>query len=132
MVMIYLDSSAVIYATESDEALGNDIRQRMANMPEAEFAISPLVVMECLVKPLRDDNFVLKSYYEEVLGRLHLLDFGLPQFISAAEIRARTNVATPDSIHVATALSHGCSQFWTGDDRLARTFPDFAVNVLAA
>lgn len=129
--MIYLDTSAVIYATEFDEAVGNRIRQRMAGHPSADFAISPLVVMECLVKPLRENNFVLKSYYEETLSRMHMLDFGLAQFVSAAEIRARTSIATPDSIHIATSLSHGCSQLWTGDDRLVKAFPDFAINILA-
>jgi predicted nucleic acid-binding protein len=38
----------------------------------------------------------------------------------AAELRAASGVKTPDALHLATALHHGCDEFWTNDDRLAR------------
>ena len=37
-----------------------------------------------------------------------------------AEIRASTGLKTPDALHLATALTHRCAEFWTADVRLSR------------
>lgn len=38
----------------------------------------------------------------------------------AAQIRAQTNLKTPDAIHAATALASGCVQFITNDPAFRR------------
>ena len=54
MGLIYLDSCILIYAVEDQGKRGAAVRQGMAATDD-RMAISPLVVMECLVGPLRQD-----------------------------------------------------------------------------
>jgi predicted nucleic acid-binding protein len=42
---------------------------------------------------------------------------------------AHPTLKTPDAIHLATALYHGCAEFWTNDDRLAAIAPQIVKNV---
>jgi predicted nucleic acid-binding protein len=36
----------------------------------------------------------------------------------ATEIRAHSRLKTPDALHLAAAIHHGCTEFWTNDNRL--------------
>ena len=47
------------------------------------------------------------------------------------KLRVQHGLKTPDSRHLATALHHGCTEFWTNDDRLRAAAGALAVNVLA-
>jgi uncharacterized protein len=63
--MIYLDSYIVIYLVEKypahDALLDTLFRQ---NLSEG-FALSPLVMLECLVYPLKQNNTLLQKRFEE-------------------------------------------------------------------
>ncbi|WP_276752095.1 type II toxin-antitoxin system VapC family toxin [Chlorogloeopsis fritschii] len=48
----------------------------------------------------------------------------------AANIRATTNLKTPDAIHAATALSISCNQFLTNDKGF-RNVPGLPVVILS-
>ncbi|MGZ8218835.1 type II toxin-antitoxin system VapC family toxin [Methylomagnum sp.] len=51
-------------------------------------------------------------------------------FLRAARLRAAyPSLKTPDALHLACAQRHGCSAFWTRDDRLWRVTGNFAVNI---
>jgi predicted nucleic acid-binding protein len=41
-------------------------------------------------------------------------------FNLATELRALDNLKTPDALHLAAAISSGCDEFWSNDDRLAK------------
>jgi uncharacterized protein len=50
---------------------------------------------------------------------------------SAARFRAAHRaLKTPDALHFAAALHHGCTEFWTNDDRLAAVAPNLAKKVI--
>lgn len=53
-------------------------------------------------------------------------------FDRAAELRAHHNIRTPDAIHLAAALIHGCDEFWTNDDRLSAAAGDVRVRNFSA
>lgn len=127
--MIYLDSCMVIYAVEDDGDRGNTVRQRLAGAGDEVVAISPLVTLECLVGPLRDENLGLHDHYLRALDQFHRLPLDEKEYIRAAELRARYGLRTPDALHLAAAQRHGCNELWTNDDRLAEAARGLAVVV---
>ncbi|WP_164520339.1 PIN domain-containing protein [Specibacter cremeus] len=86
--MIYLDSCIVIYAAEDGGPSGDAVRRRLVEAGEAIVAISPLVILECLVGPLRDDNLVLRDHYEQLFEQFRVLDLDPKAYRRAAELRA--------------------------------------------
>lgn len=130
MGLIYLDTCLLIYAIENHPALAGRLQTRFASMPPEVFAISPLVKHECLVKPLRDGDLRLAKRYEVGLGQLVLLEMSERVFMDAARLRAQHGLTTPDALHLACALVHGCDALWTNDERLTKAGHGLAVNVL--
>lgn len=128
--MIYLDSCVVIYAVEDESDRGGAIRQRLADLGDEEVVVSPLVVMECITGPIRDNNQILHDHYVRAFERFELRNLELDQFMRAAELRIKHGLKTPDALHLAAAQMHGCRELWTRDSRLVAAAPDFAVNVL--
>ncbi|HSI58820.1 MAG TPA: PIN domain-containing protein [Ideonella sp.] len=130
MGLIYLDSCLLIYAVEQHPVWAATVRAAMAAEPQGRFAISPLVTMECLVKPLKDGHLALQQRYQTALGLLMPLALGEQVFLQAAQLRAHFGLKTPDALHLACAQHHGCSALWTNDDRLAQAAHGLAKNVL--
>jgi predicted nucleic acid-binding protein len=128
--MIYLDTAFCIYLVEDPAARGRRARE-LVNSDE-EFAVSPLVMMECLVKPLQDSAATLEDDYRATFAEFRMLDISATAYERAARLRASTGVKTPDAIHWATATLHGCSEIWTGDALFAAKSAGYAVNQFAA
>jgi uncharacterized protein len=120
MGLIYLDSCVVIYLVENHPLWADNIQNRMAKEELDVFAISPLVKLECLVKPLQTGDLVLQKRYESVFEQLSLFLLGDDVFLQAAQLRSRFGLKTPDALHLACAQANGCRSLWTNDDRLAR------------
>lgn len=129
--MIYLDSCILIYAIEDDSERGDRVRRRLTDAGDALVAISPLVMEECLVAPLRDDDLALRDHYVRAFEQFELLELRVPQFVRAAELRARTGLRTPDALHLAAAQLAECSALWTNDSRLATASHGLAVDIVA-
>jgi len=130
MGLIYLDSCIVIYAFERHPAHAQRLASMLDTRPASGFAVSPLVKLECLVRPIRTGNLVLQQYYEEHLRKFSLLSMTDAVYHQAANLRARFGLKTPDALHLATAQQHGCDALWTNDDRLARAGHGLGSNVL--
>jgi predicted nucleic acid-binding protein len=127
--MIYLDSCLLIYLVEDAGQSSDAVRLRMNAEAEQSFAISPLVVLECLVGPIRAADAVLKARYDRVFRSFVLLPTGLDVFEAAAELRAVHGLKTPDALHLAAAVLGGCEALWTNDQRLAGAAGSFAVAI---
>ncbi len=74
--------------------------------------------METLVLPLRNFDTDLVQTYESLLtaSEMQLIPVTLSLFRDAANLRATTNLKTPDAIHMATAIDAGCTIFLTNDN----------------
>ncbi|MFP5461381.1 MAG: type II toxin-antitoxin system VapC family toxin [Gammaproteobacteria bacterium] len=120
MSLIYLDTCLLIYLVEQDPVFSSRIAEAIEREPAASFAISPLVRMECLVRPLRDGNLVIQRRFEHAFDTLVMLDIPAAVFDEAGVLRARFGLRTPEAMHLACAQHHGCQALWTNDDRLAR------------
>lgn len=124
--MIYLDSCLVIYLVEARGPAHHAVRRAMSEYPDDHFAISPLVVMECLVGPYAAEDEVRRTRYEHALDPMTVLTMGMSVYERAARLRASHRLKTPDALHLATALEGGCDELWTNDDRLSRAAGSFA------
>ena len=132
MGQVYLDSSFVIYVVENRGELGNMARNLLVQNG-AQFCISHLVEMECLVKPFRQNDFLLENSYRKFFSDFDVLSIPVEAFERAAHIRAEhRSVRTPDALHLATACLAGCSQLWTGDADFAKVGTPFVLNVFAS
>jgi predicted nucleic acid-binding protein len=120
----------LIYALEDDTERGAVVRERMARA--TGLAISPLVMLECLVWPKRKRDLALEDHYARAFAGFELIELGVPVFLRATELRARHGLRTPDALHLAAAQLSGCVEFWTNDTRLATSAPALAVDVFSA
>ena len=131
MGLIHVDSCLVIHAFENHPDKAPTVRALMSTVAADRLAVSPLVTLECLLKPLRLGDHALEKRYETALRKFVQLPLPESVFVSAARLRARFNLKTPDAIHLACAQLHGCEQLWTKDNRLARSAHGLAINVFA-
>jgi uncharacterized protein len=130
MGLIYLDACLLIYAIEDHPVWAGDVRTALKNEPDARFAVSPLVKMECLVKPVKTCDMAMQRRYEAGLNEFVQLPMTETIFLQAAMLRARFGLKTPDAMHLACAQHHGCTALWTNDDRLAQAGHGLARNIL--
>ena len=130
--MIYLDSCLLIYATELESDLGLQTRGRLSQATTDDIIISPLVEMECLIKPLRDGNYSLLDAYRRTFAQYRSFEPDRGVYHRAAELRAGFGLKSVDAIHLAMAQLAGCTELWTNDDRLAKASGGLAVNILRA
>lgn len=82
-----------------------------------------IALTEVLVQPIRSGDLPLISRYEAVLTKSR--QFRLEPLTTAtarraANLRAKYNLKTPDSLHIGTALETGCDAFLTNDKALKR------------
>lgn len=127
--LIYLDSCIVIDAALSSGDRGKAARRAIdQSNEERRFVTSPLVDLECLVRPLRGGNRGRINAIRSALARFAHVNITPKTYELAAHFRARHGLKTPDALHFATASLNGCTALWTSDARLLRAMPDFAVN----
>ena len=119
MGLIYLDSCIVIYVAEKIPRWRAALAEAMAAETDAQFAISPLVMMECLVGPLRSGNRELETDYRAAFADFTMVAISEAVFLAAAAVRARSGLKTPDALHLACAQRHDCTSLWTADQRLS-------------
>lgn len=122
MSMIYLDSCIVIYLIEGNTYFSQQARAALTahRFKGARFSVSLLSRLESCVMPIRMDNLGLLHQYEKFFATPSLLWLNLsPEvFEIATELRAFHGIKTPDALHLAAAIHHGCDEFWTNDLRL--------------
>ena len=121
---IYLDASGFIYSVERIEphrALLEPV-WRQAQAGQFTIVSSDLVVLETLVKPMRESDMVVEKLFRSLFDakEVRLIPATRPLWEEAARLRAETGLKTPDALHAATALHVGCTLFITNDDDFRR------------
>lgn len=127
---IYLDSCILIYLVDGPDLSSHAVAEAMLSAHGATFCLSDLVRLECLIDPIRRGDEERRKVFEAQFQRLTLLPLSSSVFDLAAELRAQHRVKTPDALHAAAAIFHGCDEFWTNDRRLAVLGPRLTLRVL--
>lgn len=128
----YLDACLLIYLVEGTHAPAQAARRWVSRQSDVQLCVSSLVRLEVLVKPLRSGDVPLVQAYEQALAGQLWLSIDDAVFARALGLRAEYGLKTPDALHLATALHHGCTEFWTNDNRLTTAAGALTVNVLDA
>jgi predicted nucleic acid-binding protein len=118
-----VDSALFIYLIEEEPRYLPVIEPlfRAANEGTRELVTSTLTLLEVLVVPYRAGNRALAQRYEALLTRsrgVRLIEISVDQLRAAAQLRAATNVKTPDALQLVAALTAGCTTFVTNDRRI--------------
>ncbi len=83
---------------------------------------SDLVVLETLVKPLREGDTIVEMLFRALFDakEVRLIPTTRPLWEEAARLRAETGLKTPDALHAAAALHAECTLFVTNDNDFRR------------
>lgn len=130
MRRIYLDACILIYFIEKHPRYYPAIAERLESLPDYQLAVSPLLRMEVLVKPKREQNEPLIKRYEHFMEQQIMLPMPEVIYHHALMLRVNHAIKTPDALHLAIAEYHGCTEFWTNDDRLNIAADKLAFNIL--
>ena len=123
--LIAFDTAPIIYFVEANpsyDAIVTEIFQ-CVDSEEITGLTSVISLCEVLVHPIRNQNLILKQRYFDILQNSPNF---FTKFISstiaetAAELRAKHNLRTPDALQLATALENGCDAFLCNDNDLKR------------
>ena len=121
---IYVDANAIIYSVERIEPYRELLGPMWQEARAGQFTLasSELVVLETLIKPLREGNARLEMLFRSIFAaaEMDLIPATLAIWEDAARIRAATGLKTSDALHAATALSAGCTLFITNDTDFRR------------
>ncbi len=121
---VYLDANAFIYSVERIEPYFSLLKPMWEAAQASRFEIlsSELVILETLVKPLRDEDQVLEKLFRELLHsrEVRLVPVTAALWERAARLRATTGLKTPDALHGATALGAVTDLFITNDPHFLR------------
>jgi predicted nucleic acid-binding protein len=136
-VILFLDACIVIYWIEASDPLRTRLTARLHALreqaPDATFAVSRLSWLECMVKPLRDNDEALANEYRAFFeaGQLKVLELTPPVIERAAMLRAKHGLKTPDAVQAACALELGGEVLFVTSDAGFRRVPDLRVEILA-
>lgn len=122
--MIFWDACAAIYFVDNNEPWVEKLVALVKRLDTTTgHAISQLSLLECRIKPLREQNTAVLAAYDRFFSRNDLLQVPLSKEIvlEAARIRALHNLKTPDALQAASALSlPGDVRFLTSDPLFER------------
>ena len=122
--LVYLDANGLIYSVERVEPYRTFLEPMWQQAQDGNLTVvsSPVILMEVLVKPIRDGNSEIEMQYREIFeaNAVRLLEASYAVFEEATRLRAETGLATPDALHAATALRAGCAVFVTNDTDFRR------------
>ncbi|HEY7342605.1 MAG TPA: PIN domain-containing protein [Ktedonobacterales bacterium] len=131
----YADANVFIYTVEHIDPyrIVLDAFWRDVQSAHTSVLTSELSALEVLVRPIREGNIALEAAFRAVLFSspdVQMLPVTISVLERAAQLRATTSLKTPDAIHAATALEHGCMLFVTNDATFRRV-PGLPVTILA-
>lgn len=117
--VLYLDTAPIIYSVEKHAdfwALMQPV-WKASQAGEIRLMTSELALLETLVAPIKNNDYLLTAAYEQLLTQteIRLLPISAKVLRAAAKLRASFGLKTPDAIHAATAIENNCNSFVSND-----------------
>ncbi|MBI5670383.1 MAG: type II toxin-antitoxin system VapC family toxin [Chloroflexi bacterium] len=122
---LYIDTAPLIYYVEENPTYVEKMEAVFQFIEDNSLEVisSVITLTEVLQQPIQQSRTDLQQKYLGILlssNHLALLPVDAATAESAAHLRARYNLRTPDALHVATALKSQCEAFLTNDIGLKR------------
>jgi predicted nucleic acid-binding protein len=112
---LYLDACVLIYALDGAESLRRHTLHQLEGYAAADWVISDLVRMECLVGLLRMADQIRLLAFRSFFSDCSVVPLHPEVMERAAELLASTRLQTADAIHLAAAAHWGCDALLTND-----------------
>jgi len=118
MASVYLDSCMVIGLIEGDATQRQLLKKQLV---KHVIYSSELVRLEVRLLAVRNDNRESLQKFERFFTACEMIDLNRAVFEQATLLRAKTNLKTPDALHLAAAIHSCCQELWTDDKQLKTT-----------
>ena len=135
-MIIFLDANIIIYQVEAvapfQQKVHGILQELVGQQPGTVFAVSRLSLLECLVKPVREQNAGAIDRYRAFFSvrDLRIVEI-TPQVVETAILlRARHGLRTPDAIQAASALSLNAPLLFLTGDRSLNNVPKLNVRLV--
>jgi predicted nucleic acid-binding protein len=121
-MILFLDACILIYRLEEVAPRNARVAARLATLreeyPDAGLAVSRLSVLECRIKPLREDDTELLARYGDFFASRDLCIVELDAHVieGATRLRAGLGLRTPDALQAACCLSLGEPAVFVSND----------------
>ncbi len=135
-MILFLDANIIIYRVEAVEPFNQQVLANLQELvekdPNVGFAVSRLSMMECLVKPLRDQNTANIERYRGFFASagLQIIEISSLVIETATLLRAQHGLRTPDAIQAASAMSIKRPITFLTGDRQFRKVPGLNVRLI--
>lgn len=119
---VCLDTAPIIYSVEKVPPYWEMMHPiwQLAHDGKIQLFGSELLLIETLVKPLKNKNTQLVQTFRQLLtaSDIQLEPISASILEQAAQLRAISSIKTPDAIHLATAIHLQADLFITNDKQL--------------
>lgn len=135
-MIIFLDACIIIYWVEAAFPYYSMVIKKFSDLaeryPDHTLAISRLSLLECLVKPLRDDDRETLAIYERFFTSpdLSIIEIDARIIDKATQLRAQYTLRTPDAIQAASCLSMPNSPLFLTNDKRFAVIPSLHIEQL--
>ena len=118
--LLGIETAPFIYYTERRTGYIEKMQSIFTHIHASRIQVvtSVVTLTETLMKPLKEQDLDLVETYRRMLyssQEIELAPITVQIADSAANLRARYNLRTPNALHIATAIVTGCDAFLTND-----------------
>lgn len=120
-----LDTMCFIYLFEANQVYFNKVEKLFKQIEQNKIQASTSIIslIEVLSSPAIENNLQLKAKYQNffyTMPNLKLVDVSHEQAKTAATLRRKYKIRTPDAIQLATAITQKADYFITNDKQLKK------------
>ncbi len=120
---LFIDSAPLIYYIEGHTTYQSILVDlfRANDLGRFHFITSTITLLEVLVMPMRLGRNDIATQYKNLLtgsNYIEIIELTADIAAKAAQLRAKYDLKTPDSIQLATAIEYNADLFLTNDVRL--------------
>lgn len=118
MANVYLDSCMIIGLIEGDATQRQLLKKQLV---KHSIYSSELARLETRLLAVRNNNHDSLRNFDRFFTACEMIALNRAVFEQATLLRAKSQLKTPDALHLSAAIQAGCREFWTDDKQLKTT-----------